>query len=270
MRDGRFRCLLSFVLACCVLTPAAPRAAGHARILVLNMHAGRDAAGKSNLDEIASLIKQQKPDVVLLQEVDRGTNRSGKIDQVAELASATKFQSAFAPSLFNYDGGEYGLAILSEQLIGYHATVPLRVLPVQTRAGGSNEPRIALVAIVDVEKDTWRAVNTHLDPADDGGRPQEVAGLVDAIHSQQAAGTPLLVGGDFNSTPDNAVLEPLRTAGLHDAWTQCGSGDGFTYPADKPTKRIDYLWMSEGMTCESAQVLDSQISDHRPLLVTIK
>lgn len=253
-----------------MLTPVTPRAADHVRILLLNMHAGKDAAGKPNIKAIASLIDDQKPDLVLLQEVDRGTNRSGNVDQVSELAEATKYQSAFAASLFHYDGGEYGLASLSQQLIGYHATLPLRVLPLHTRAGGSHEPRVALLTIVEVERMTWRALNTHLDPSQDGGRPQEVAGLVEVLHEQQAAGSPLLVGGDFNSTPADPVLQPIRSAGLHDAWTECGKGDGFTYPADKPAKRIDYLWLAEGMTCESAQVLDSGVSDHRPLLVTLK
>jgi endonuclease/exonuclease/phosphatase family metal-dependent hydrolase len=270
MRDCSFRLVLPVALACWLLAAAAPRAAEHVRILVLNMHAGKDAAGRSNLDGITSLIKQQKPDLVLLQEVDQGTNRSGKVDQAAELARASKYDGAFGASLFHYDGGQYGLATLARGLIGYRATIPLSVRPLQTRAGGSHEPRVALVTILNVDKRTWRTVNTHLDPAEDGGRPQEVASLVDAIHSQQTAGTPLMVGGDFNSTPDNAVLQPIRSAALHDAWVECGSGDGFTYPADKPAKRIDYLWLSEGMTCESAQVLDTRISDHRPLLVTLK
>ncbi len=269
MADRRF-VFAPLIAVWCIFTAPIPRAADQVRILVLNMHAGKDAAGKSNLDGIASLVKDQKPDLVLLQEVDRGTHRSGQVDQVAELSGTTKYQSAFSASLFDYDGGEYGIALLSRELIGYYATAPLQVLPVQTRAGGSHEPRVALVTIVRVGDETWRAMNTHLDPSEDGGRLQEVAALVDAIHTQQVAGTPLVVGGDFNSTPDNPVLQPIRGAGLHDAWLECGSGDGFTYPADQPTKRIDYLWMSEGMHCASAQVLDVQLSDHRPLLVTLK
>jgi endonuclease/exonuclease/phosphatase family metal-dependent hydrolase len=258
------------ILVCCLAAPAVTRAADHVRILVLNMHAGKDASGKPNLDGIAALIDREKPDLVLLQEVDRGTNRSGKVDQVAELTKATQYHSAFGASLFNYDGGQYGIAILSRQMIGYHLSVPLRAFPARPRAGGSHEPRIALVAIGNVRDDTWRTINTHLDPSEDGERQQEVAALVDAIRSQQTARSPLIAGGDFNSTPDDAVLQPIRSAGLHDAWVECGSGDGFTYPADKPAKRIDYLWLSEGMACESAQVLDTQISDHRPLLVTMK
>jgi endonuclease/exonuclease/phosphatase family metal-dependent hydrolase len=256
--------------ACILFFSSAPRAADPIRILVLNMHAGKDAAGKSKLDGIASLVKERKPDLVRLQEVDRGTNRSGKVDQVDALAKATDYNATFSASLLNYDGGEYGIALLSRGMIGYRMTEPLRVTPAETRAGGSHEPRVAMAAIVQVRDDTWRVMNTHLDPAEDGSRAQEVAALVRALHRQQVAGTPIALGGDFNSTPDNPVLQPIRDAGLHDAWAECGSGDGFTYPADKPTKRIDYLWMSEGMNCATAEVIDTQISDHRPLLVTLK
>jgi len=270
MRHRTFPGALSIAVGACLLAAPILRAADPVRILVLNMHAGKDASGKSNLDGIASLVKDQRPDLVLLQEVDRGTARSGKVDQVAELEKSTNYQSAFSPSLYHYDGGEYGIALLARGIIGYRATMPLPVFPVQARAGGSHEPRVALVAILQVRSQTWRAINTHLDPSEDGGRAQEIAGLVNVIHDQQVAGTALVVGGDFNSTPDDPVLQPIPRAGLHDAWTECGSGDGFTYPADKPAKRIDYLWMSEGMHCASAEVLDTQISDHRPLLVTLK
>jgi endonuclease/exonuclease/phosphatase family metal-dependent hydrolase len=251
---------------------AAPAAPESARVLVLNMHAGKDAAGKQNLEAIAALIKSTRADVTLLQEVDRNTARSGGVDQVAVLQKATGFDAAFAASLFHYDGGEYGIAILSRYGIGFHATMPLPVRPAQTRAGGSQEPRVALLAFVQraAATPTWRVLNTHLDPADGPARAQEIAHLLEAYHDQAVARTPVLVGGDFNSTPDNPVLQPLGAAGLRDAWSECGAGDGLTYPADTPTKRIDYLFLGAGVHCATAEVIDTQISDHRPLLVTLK
>ena len=60
------------------------------------------------------------------------------------------------------------------------------------------------------------------------------------------------------------------TYGLRDAWTECGQGDGFTYPADAPAKRIDYLFLTGDLHCSAARVIDTQISDHRPVLVTLK
>jgi endonuclease/exonuclease/phosphatase (EEP) superfamily protein YafD len=77
------------------------------------------------------------------------------------------------------------------------------------------------------------------------------------------------VAGDFNSEPGSAVVSRLRDSGLRDAWTECGRGEGFTYPADRPTKRIDYVFLSGTLRCTAAEVLDTQVSDHRPLLVAL-
>ncbi len=238
------------------------------RALVLNMHAGKDAAGQANLEAIAALVKSTGADVVLLQEVDRGTTRSGRVDQVERLGALTGYSTAFAPSLLNYQGGQYGIAALTRGFIGYRATTPLAVTPPQTRAEGSHEPRVALLAFAEVRGRTWTLINTHLDPAEGPWRAQEVQQVADLARDQQASGRAMIVGGDFNSTPDNPVLAPLKAAGLRDAWAECGSGDGFTYPAEQPIKRIDYLFLFGNLRCTSATVIETRISDHRPLLVT--
>ena len=240
------------------------------RVLSLNMHAGKDAAGKPNLDAIGSLVKSTGADLVLLQEVDRGTARSGNVDQVSTLGTSLNYSSAFAASLLHYDGGQYGIAALARGYIGYSSTVPLPVSPAETRAGGSTEPRVALVGLASLRTVQVALINTHLDPADGQSRAQEIAHLRAVIADQLASGTALVVGGDFNATPDNPALAPLQSVGLRDAWTECGSGDGFTYPSDKPAKRIDYLFLTGDLHCSAAAVIDTQISDHRPLLVTLK
>jgi endonuclease/exonuclease/phosphatase family metal-dependent hydrolase len=249
--------------------PAFAASAAGPRVLVYNIHAGKDAAEKPNLDGVAALVKSTRADFVMLQEVDRQTRRSGGVDQVAALARATAYDAAFAPSLLHYDGGEYGVAILAKSGVGFHSTYPLPVLPPQIRAGGSQEPRVALLAFSPGTVTTWRLVTTHLDPADGPARAQEVSHLVELFQDQSVAKEPIVIGGDFNSTPDNAVLEPLRKAGLRDAWLECGSGPGFTDPADTPSKRIDYLFIAPQLHCSSAEVLDTRLSDHRPLLVTL-
>jgi endonuclease/exonuclease/phosphatase family metal-dependent hydrolase len=261
-------------LAACAAFASRPNAAAPEpiRILVFNIHAGKDAAGKPNLDGVADLVKSTGAAAALLQEVDVKTARAGGIDQVAALQKATGFDAAFGPSLIHYDGGQYGIATLSRYGIGFQSTVPLTVLPPETRAGGSQEPRVALVAFIQRLQTTqvWHVINTHLDPAEGPARAQEIAHLVEAYRDQAASQEAVLLGGDFNSTPDNPVLAPLAAAGLRDAWKECGSGDGFTYPSDTPAKRIDYLFLSGSLHCAKAEVVDTQISDHRPLLVTLK
>jgi endonuclease/exonuclease/phosphatase (EEP) superfamily protein YafD len=62
----------------------------------------------------------------------------------------------------------------------------------------------------------------------------------------------------------------LRSNGFRDSWQTCGTGDGFSYPADTARKRIDYLFAIAGVECTAAIVVNSQASDHRPVLFTVR
>ena len=239
------------------------------RVLVFNIHAGKDANGKSNLDDVANLVRSTDADIVMLQEVDRGTRRSGNVDQIKVLSDGTGFESAFGRSL-DYDSGQYGIAALSRTRFDDVQTIPLPTTPQQPRAGGAVEPRAALVATAPTPLGTLHVITTHLDAsATEEYRLQEVQHLLTLVQARLSAGTLVLVGGDFNAEPGSRVLERLRAAGLRDAWAECGDGDGFTYPAAKPSKRIDYLFLTGSLTCTSARVIETTVSDHRPLLVTV-
>lgn len=239
------------------------------RVLVYNIHAGKDAANRPNLDDVAALARSTSADIVLLQEVDRGTKRSGGVDQLQALAAGARMPGVFGRTL-DYDGGRYGIAALSRRGFEYDETVPLRVSPAPERAGGSHEPRAALVTIARTRLGRWQALTTHLDAsAGDGYRLQEADRLREILLARGATGAPLLLGADMNSTPDSAVVRKVIGFGLRDAWAECGRGEGFTYPAAAPSKRIDYLFLAEGLRCTSARVIETTISDHRPLLVTV-
>lgn len=266
----RLLCVAVVVAACAaggVRAPAGPRTI---RVLVFNMHAGKDAGGVDNLERVAGVVQQTGADVVLLQEVDRMTQRSGRTDQPAALAARTGFHVAFGSTL-DYDGGKYGIALLARWPIVRDTLVPLRITPPQPRAGGSLEPRGALRAVIDSPHGTITIFNTHLDASrDDRWRRQEAAVVQELVAAAQAAGAHhVLAGGDFNSTPESEVQVGVRQAGLRDAWFECGHGDGFTYPADSAVKRIDYLFFVGGARCTAAEVISSRASDHRPLLVTV-
>ena len=239
------------------------------RVLVFNIHAGKDAGGTNNIAEVARLVRRTSADVVLLQEVDRGTNRSGRVDQLQTLMDATGFGGAFGRSL-DYDGGQYGIAALARGGFIYSETVDLPVAPIQERAGGSHEPRAALLAVAVSALGRLQTLNTHLDASGtDSYRLQELEGVLNVVRARVSPQTPMLVGGDFNSEPDSAVVRRIRDTGLRDAWTECGRGDGLTYPAGAPVKRIDYVFLAGTLRCTAAEVIDTQISDHRPLLVTV-
>jgi endonuclease/exonuclease/phosphatase family metal-dependent hydrolase len=262
-------CLLAVVIgltASCARPPASP-IAREIRVLVYNIHAGKDAAGVDNLARVAALVRETRADVVLLQEVDRGTRRSGQVDQPDVLARETGFAVAFGKTL-DYDNGEYGIAVLSRWPIAQQTLMRLRVEPPQRRSGGSYEPRGAQRVIVRAPAGDLVVINTHLDASrDDYYRRQEIRPVLMLAGD---AGSRVLVGGDFNSTPESEVQTDVRNGGLRDAWLACGSGDGFTYPADTPAKRIDYVYLTGAATCARAEVLETTASDHRPLLVPVR
>jgi endonuclease/exonuclease/phosphatase family metal-dependent hydrolase len=248
---------------------SAPPAGTSIRVLVFNIHAGKDSGGIPNLEWVAALVRTSNADIALFQEVDRGTKRSGNIDQVGVLANLTRFSAAFGRSL-DYDGGVYGIAALSREPMVTNATEPLPIEPPQARAGGAYEPRVALTFRTPTRLGPLQAINTHLDASrDENYRLQESARIAALTRKMTDPALPLIVGGDFNAEPGSGTYAQLIAAGLRDAWKECGAGDGFTYPAIKPIKRIDYLFLTAGLRCTRAEVLDSTASDHRPLLVTL-
>lgn len=79
---------------------------------------------------------------------------------------------------------------------------------------------------------------------------------------------PVIICGDFNSTPYSYLYHSLRK-NYKNAHEECGNGTGFTlhYPY-LPFFRIDHVFYSDELHCTSAQVRrDMSLSDHYPLHV---
>ena len=81
-----------------------------------------------------------------------------------------------------------------------------------------------------------------------------------------------VVGGDLNEKPDGRAVGFLSER-FRDAWLLGGDADGDTFPADEPTARIDYLFVSEGIAVERVLVPPGpdarEASDHRPLVAEL-
>jgi endonuclease/exonuclease/phosphatase family metal-dependent hydrolase len=269
LAQGLLAIRLIALLTGCASRVAPASSTGSLRVLVYNIHAGKTAAGVDNLAGVADLVRTTRADVVLLQEVDRGTRRSGNVDQPATLAASTGYHAAFGSAL-DYDGGKYGVAILSRWPIVAETLIHLPVSPPQRRAGGSYEPRGALRVSLSTPFGELTVLNTHIDPSlDDRWRLQEIETVARLTTDAERTEQLVVVGGDLNSTPESAVQEVMRRNGFRDSWSECGRGEGLTYPDDAPAKRIDYLYLTGAMRCSAARVVETRVSDHRPLLVEL-
>lgn len=243
--------VLSLLFASSVLSSAESQTI---RVLCWNLHHGVGGDGKLDLPRIAKVIKEANPDLVALQEVDKNCRRSGKIDQAAELAKLTGLQASYGKAM-DYDGGEYGQAILSKQ-------VPLssKVHPLP----GKGEPRIAFEALVSIKNINLSFTTVHLD-LDAAQRLSQAETLSKALATN--SGKPLILCGDFNDTPDSPVFRVFAGVFKPVAKTE----PVLTCPADKPDTEIDHVFLHGLEAAGAVHVLPEAVaSDHRPLLVEIK
>jgi endonuclease/exonuclease/phosphatase family metal-dependent hydrolase len=114
------------LLAACAGAGQGARGGREVTVLVYNIHAGTDTARQSNLARVAELVRRTGADLVLLQEVDRNTQRSGPTDQPAVLARLTGYSVAFGRTI-GFQGGDYGIALLSRWPIRRDTLIPLTV-----------------------------------------------------------------------------------------------------------------------------------------------
>src|SRR5215204_2003498 len=249
------------LLAVC-LCPA--RAAGtrkrvHLTLMSYNIHVGVGMDKKQDLKRIADVIKLYRCDLVGLQEVDRGVERTGRVDEIKELARLTGMDYAFAHNL-DYQGGQYGVAVLSR--------FPILAIDHRRYANRRERERRGFIRVeVEVGGRRLNFVTTHLDYQSLEGRIFETEQLLKALEDVRG---PLIVAGDFNEEPPGGAYDMMLKAGFADGWTQAAT-EGLTYPADKPTKRIDYVFYRNlgGDVHAAASVPDTLASDHRPLVVNL-
>ena len=230
------------------------------RVMTYNIHVGVGMDKKLDLARVASVINKQHPDLVGLQEVDRGVERTQRIDEIAELAKLTKMDYAFAFNL-KYQGGQYGVAILSKSSIlatDHH-------LYLNTREA---ERRGFIRAEVRIDGKLINFVTTHLDYQYEDGRVYEAQQLLAAMKDVKG---PLIVVGDFNDVPSGEAYRLMHQS-FDDAWSQArASDDGFSYPADKPAKRIDYILtrQTDRIRPKSVWIVDTPASDHLPVVAEL-
>jgi endonuclease/exonuclease/phosphatase family metal-dependent hydrolase len=231
------------------------------RVMTYNIHVGVGMDKKLDLPRVAEVINAQHPDLVGLQEVDRGVTRTQRIDEIVELAKLTRMDYAFAFNL-HYQGGQYGVAILSSFPI--HATD--HRLFQNTREA---ERRGFIRAEVLVDGRVLNFVTTHLDYQYEDGRLFEAQQLLNALREVKG---PLVIVGDFNDIPAGRAYQLMRYQ-FDDAWIQSrGTNEGFSNPTDKPSKRIDYIFFrsTDRVRSKRAWIVDTQASDHVPVVADLE
>jgi endonuclease/exonuclease/phosphatase family metal-dependent hydrolase len=237
---------------------AAPAAPSTFRVMTYNIHHGEGVDGRLDIERVAALIRDERADLVALQEVDKGVERTSRRDLPAELASLTGMTCLFRNN-HAFQGGEYGNAILSRFPVKRWTNTLLRML----RPG---EQRGVLQAVVDVGGRDLLFLATHIDyRPDDAERVANVEQFREVL--AEYGNMPALFGGDFNDTPGSRAYAAMAEL-FDDVWVKAGDGVGFTIPSREPNKRIDFLWLRHGASLRPirAWVPRSEASDHLPVV----
>lgn len=228
------------------------------RAVSYNIKHGQGNDDVVNLDRTAETLKTLRADIIGLQEVDFVAKRSGSQNQPAELGKRLGMHAAFG-SFMDFDGGQYGLAILSRY--------PLRGVK-SLRLPDGNEPRVALVAEVRLPSgESVNVVCVHFDwVRDDKFRFAQASEVAKYLRELK---TPYILLGDFNDQPKSRTLELFQSLANEVKKVETNR---FTFSSTSPRSEIDFLFVSPKSRWGEAktEVIDEKMtSDHRPIVAEL-
>jgi endonuclease/exonuclease/phosphatase family metal-dependent hydrolase len=239
------------------------------RVMTYNVHSCIGLDGKVDVERIARVIAQANPDIVALQELDLGRNRSLGMDQARLIARKLEMEFHFHPAM-HLEEEQYGDAILTH--------LPLRLIKAGPLPGLADkpglEPRGAILAEVTYQGQQVQVINTHL-----GLNSRERLAQIDSLLSEDWLGHPECRGpvifcGDLNAPPNSAVCQRLG-ARLQDAQAALASHrPAGTFPSRFAAARIDHIFVSSQLAVTAVEIPSSDLvkraSDHLPLLVQLR
>lgn len=220
--------------------------------------------GEIDVNAIAAVINRIHPALVALQEVDAYTHRSGQnLQEAMDIGQLTGMKAYFGKAI-DYDGGSYGVAVLSifpvTEFIVHH-------LP--TMQGTNGEPRVLAMAKVNLpdKGDCWFAC-THLDAQkNDTNRIAQISEILSVFREDPL---PVILAGDLNAVPGSPVIDSLDTYFTRTCPDSCTQ---YTIPNLHPNKVIDYIAVkpAHAFRLLSHEVPDDPYaSDHLPVLARFR
>ena len=262
------------------------------RITSWNYLHGQLLDPSAGADLLQSTLALLASDVIALQEIDSEQERSGGVNQTAEIAELNGAKWwGFAPTLIGTPGFQwrklcrvelvvmneaekseprYGISIVSKVPVSHWLRkelgrsvigMPLAIAGESGKLGliyVRDEPRVALAAVLE---NGWTVINVHLSfvPLFNLYQLFKVARWAAKIEKEYSARTILI--GDFN-LPWGIPAKVTRFA---------RATNSLSYPSWAPKVSFDYILVEKKDLAKLREIAVPQIaiSDHRPLSVEI-
>lgn len=201
---------------------------------------------RDNLTRIAELLGDH--DIIGLQEIDAGSRRSRYQNQIQALAEQAGF--AYWRVQVNRDLGrvaQHGLGLISRYQ-------PFSVT--EHKLPGRLPGRGALVVRFGSPLHALTVVVTHLSLGA-GSRSQQLAAICGMVADDEH----VIVMGDTNCSAHDLITDPALAASGLRVYDRLLA----TFPSWRPRRGIDHILTSASLDVRRAGVIDTVLSDHRPV-----
>ncbi len=236
------------------------------RIMTFNIQHALDYKNQTiDIDLFISKIKQYGADICGLNEVRGDGPVEGYTDQTNAVADGLDYNRYFGEAIKVKGTSPYGNALVTSYPIKSSETILISEPSDEYKFDEDGdliyyERRCIIKAIVDAHGKDLCVIVTHMGLSDIE-RKNAVAALCKIIDDIEM---PLVLMGDFNTTPDDKVLSPLFDR-LSDANLKSVNPSVSTYPSYSPEIKIDYIFY-RGLDCIRAETVEEVISDHYPIV----
>ena len=239
------------------------------------MNIGTLNGERIGLDKIVETVKRKAlPDLLLLQEVH------GEKEAI-DLAKKLGFKH-YLYSIYSYKSGENGLAMMSRYALCKSGIIYLNkyaALSAEILING----RSVLVCSVHLERIRpieiknnmvdlpWKTALQLLLPelTQDTPRSRAVDKLLPWLAARQSGY--IIVGGDFNTVPFSKCIRKMEKVFDDVLWPSLDYLTGSYRKISLPIKpRIDYIFHSPDLKCNTASVIKESSGDHCPVLAVFE
>ncbi|OHX48568.1 hypothetical protein BB776_01010 [Planococcus salinarum] len=238
------------------------------KVMSFNIASGLRMDGHLDLALTASVIEAADVDIAGLQEVDQHfSERTNFTDQIKWLAKRLNMHAAFGPNLTanpadaRWPKHAYGNALLSRYPITSYYNHLLKKGESETQS----EQRGLLEATIEIDGATISFFNTHLSL----NKKQLELNIEELLNIIRQQDCPSILTGDFNADPHSALMRRIE----EELTNVFGSNtlQPETYKKEgEHGQKIDFIFCSRHWRVVSAETIETQASDHKPILALME
>ena len=244
------------------------------RFLTFNLWYGKN--WKKEID----LIKKQNPDIFVLQEVTKNMPKFGlnNIDVFHEFENAfPDFKGIIAPITYKKEKDRevfFGNAIFSKFPV-ISSNIYYYLKPLDWTDDYEKQSRNLVEMKIKINTQELYVFTTHFtySPAfaDTPIKTKEAEKVIEIIKDKQ----PMIMAGDFNSHFKSEVIKKIgkKVSYIDKKHNPTWTKHTFCYKGFEETKlkwKLDYIFISEKLKCKSFKTIDTDISDHLPIVAEIE